>query len=34
MISLGCRGLAIILDLDIESQRHLFDFGAHLGIAF
>ena len=34
MISLGCRGLAIILDLDEQSQRRMFDFGAHLGIAF
>ena len=34
MISLGCRGLGIIYDLDIEAQRRLFDFGAHLGIAF
>lgn len=28
------RGLAIIYDLDIEAQKHLFNFGAHLGIAF
>jgi len=34
MISLGCRGLGIIFNLDIENQRRLFDFGAHLGIAF
>lgn len=34
MISLGCRGLAVILNLDVEAQRNLFDFGAHLGIAF
>ncbi|TNV82886.1 hypothetical protein FGO68_gene14757 [Halteria grandinella] len=34
MISLGCRGLGIIYDLDIDAQRKLFDFGAHLGIAF
>jgi geranylgeranyl pyrophosphate synthase len=34
MISLGCRGLGLIFNLDIASQRHLFNFGAHLGIAF
>tara|TARA_B110000285_G_scaffold229852_1_gene295409 strand:- start:408 stop:1103 length:696 start_codon:yes stop_codon:yes gene_type:complete len=34
MISLGCRGLGIIFNLDIENQRRLFNFGAHLGIAF
>ena len=34
MISLGCRGLAIILNLDEQAQRRMFDFGAHLGIAF
>lgn len=34
MISLGCRGLGIIFNLDIENQRKLFNFGAHLGIAF
>lgn len=34
MISLGCRGLGVIYDLDIEAQRKLFNFGAHLGIAF
>ena len=34
MISLGCRGLAIIFNLDVANQRMLFNFGAHLGIAF
>ncbi len=34
MISLGCRCLGVLLDLDIQAQRNLFDFGAHLGIAF
>jgi geranylgeranyl pyrophosphate synthase len=34
MISLGCRGLGLIFDLDLENQRRLFNFGAHLGIAF
>ena len=34
MISLGCRGLGVIYNLDIEAQRRLFNFGAHLGIAF
>lgn len=34
MISLGCRGLGLILDFDTEAQRQMFDFGAHLGIAF
>ncbi|CDW74503.1 solanesyl diphosphate synthase [Stylonychia lemnae] len=34
MISLGCRGLGIIFDLDTEAQRKLFNFGANLGIAF
>ena len=34
MISLGCRGLGIIFNLDIENQRKMFNFGAHLGIAF
>ena len=35
MISLGCRGMAVIMDLDdIDTHRHLFDFGAHLGVAF
>lgn len=34
MISLGCRGLGIIYGFDIEAQRKLFDFGAHLGVAF
>lgn len=34
MISLGCRGLGVIYNLDIEAQRKLFNFGAHLGIAF
>jgi geranylgeranyl pyrophosphate synthase len=34
MISLGCRGLGIIYDLDIDAQRSLFNFGAHLGVAF
>jgi geranylgeranyl pyrophosphate synthase len=35
MISLGCRGVALIMGLDkIQEQRALFDFGANLGIAF
>jgi len=34
MISLGCRGLGLIFNLDLQNQRRLFDFGAHLGIAF
>jgi geranylgeranyl pyrophosphate synthase len=35
MISLGCRGIAIIMGFtDIQLQRALFDFGANLGIAF
>ena len=34
MISLGCRGLGLIFELDIEAQRKLFNFGSHLGIAF
>lgn len=34
MISLGCRGLGLIFDLDIENQQKLFNFGANLGIAF
>lgn len=34
MISLGCRGLGLIFNLDIDNQRRLFNFGAHLGIAF
>lgn len=35
MISLGCRGIAIIMGFtDTQLQRALFDFGANLGIAF
>ena len=35
MISLGCRGISILMKLkEDEHQRALFDFGAHLGIAF
>lgn len=34
MISLGCRGLGLIFDLDVENQRHLFNFGANLGVGF
>lgn len=34
MISLGCRGIGLIFNLDTENQRRLFNFGAHLGIAF
>lgn len=35
MISLGCRGISILMQLKEDShQRALFDFGAHLGIAF
>ena len=31
---MGYRGLGIIFELDTEAQKKLFDFGAHLGIAF
>lgn len=34
MISIGCRGLGLLLKFDSEAQRNLFNFGAHLGIAF
>ena len=34
MISIGCRGLGLIFNLDLENHRKLFNFGAHLGIAF
>lgn len=34
MISLACRGLGLIFNLDLANQRKLFEFGAHLGIAF
>lgn len=34
MISLGCRGVALIFAGDLEDQRRMFNFGAHLGIAF
>jgi len=34
MISLGCRGIGLIFNMDIKNQRRLFDFGSHLGIAF
>ena len=36
MISLGCRGIGVLMGFSPETQAHrsLFDFGAHLGIAF
>ena len=35
MISLGCRGIAVLMNFEeTEAHRSLFDFGAHLGIAF
>ena len=34
LISLGCRGIGLLMKYDLEKQRALFDFGAHLGIAF
>ena len=34
MISIGCRGVALLMNYDLEKQRAMFDFGAHLGIAF
>ncbi len=35
MISLGCRGMAVMMNFDdCEAHRSLFNFGAHLGIAF
>lgn len=34
MISLGCRGLGLIYNMDVDNQRKLFNFGANLGIAF
>ena len=34
MISLGCRGIALLYKLNDDSHRSLFNFGAHLGIAF
>ena len=34
MISLGCRGLGVLMDYSEAEQRKLFDFGAHLGVAF
>ena len=34
MISLGCRGVGLIYDLDLEDQRRLFEFGAELGVSF
>lgn len=34
MISLGCRGIALLYKMNDESHRALFNFGAHLGIAF
>ena len=35
MISLGCRGMAVLMDLKHpQAHRALFDFGAHLGVAF
>ena len=34
MIALGCRGIGIILNKDIEFQWILFDFGAYLGLTF
>ena len=35
MISLGCRGVALLMDFEeTAAHRSLFNFGAHLGIAF
>ena len=35
MISLGCRGVGVIMGINnMEDQLRLFNFGAHLGIAF
>ena len=35
MISLGCRGVAVLMDFkQTEAHRRFFDFGAHLGVAF
>lgn len=35
MISLGCRGVAVLMNFDdTAAHRSLFDFGAHLGVAF
>ena len=35
MIRLGCRGVAVLMDFNnVEAQKSLFNFGAHLGIAF
>ena len=34
MISLGCRGIALLLKMNFEAHHALFNFGAHLGIAF
>ena len=35
MISLGCRGIAVLMNFEeTEAHRSLFNFGAHLGIAF
>ena len=35
MISLGCRGIAVLMDFnETEAHRSLFNFGAHLGVAF
>ena len=34
MISLGCRGVALMFDMNEESHEEIFNFGAHLGLAF
>lgn len=34
LMSLACRGVAIIHEFDEQKQRKVFDFGAHFGIAF
>ena len=34
LMSLACRGVAIIHEFDESKQRKVFDFGAHFGIAF
>ena len=34
MISLGCRGVGLMFDMDEKAHEELFNFGAHLGLAF
>ena len=34
MISLGCRGVALMFAMDDQGHEQLFNFGAHLGLAF